>query len=146
MGAAAASPAVRRGELRQAAARRHEGLSYPADTVPIMAMLPPPWPVVPLAAKRPAPTPVPGPAPRPNPRRTPPTFQFRSARRADPRLTAGPRHDNGQDDWGERTAAYAARVRGEARDRRPRASVATAGAALARDLIARTRREHAGVP
>jgi hypothetical protein len=53
----------------------------------------------------------------------------------------------GQDNWRERAAAYAARVQREARQPRPRASVAaTAGAALARDLIARTRRERAGVP
>jgi hypothetical protein len=111
-----------------------------------MAILPPPWPVVPLAAKEPVVTPVPGPAPRPNPRRTSPTPQFRTARRADPRLTARAVADQGQDNWHARTAAYAARVRREALYPRPRASVAaTAGAALARDLIARTRRERAGV-
>jgi hypothetical protein len=112
-----------------------------------MAILPPPWPVVPLAAKKPVLTPVPGPAPRPNPRRTPPTPGFRDARRADPRLTAqpalAPRPD--EDVWRERAAAYAARLRRAAPD--PRASVAaTAGAALARDLMARTRRERAALP
>jgi hypothetical protein len=112
-----------------------------------MTTLPPPWPAVPLAAKRPAVTPVPGPAPRPNPRRSPPTPRFRTARRADPRLAAGPALRAGEDDWRERTAAYAARLRREAPGSRPRTSVAaTAGAALARDLIARSRRERAGVP
>jgi hypothetical protein len=114
-----------------------------------MATLPPPWPVVPLAAKKPALLPVPGPVPSANLRRTPPTSRFRNARRADPRLTARPAwsgQDDGQDEWRQRTAAYAARVRRDAPDPRPRASVAaTAGAALARDLIARTRRERAGV-
>jgi hypothetical protein len=108
-----------------------------------MATLPPPWPVIPMAAKKPVLTPVPGPAPPLNFRRTPPTPRFRNARRADPRLTARP----GQDDWRERTAAYTARLRRHAPEPRPRASLAaTAGAALARDLIARTRRERAGVP
>jgi hypothetical protein len=111
-----------------------------------MTTLPPPWPVVPLAAKRPAVTPVPGHAPLPNPRRSPPTARFRTARLADPRLTK-PALQAGEDDWRERTAAYAARLRRDAPARRPRASVAaTAGAALARDLIARSRRERAGVP
>jgi hypothetical protein len=112
-----------------------------------MTSLPPPWPAIPLAAKKPAATPVPGPAPPSNPRRSPPTPRFRSARRADPRLTARPALRPGQDDWRERTAAYAARMRRDAPDQRPRASVAaTTGAALARDLIARSRRERAGVP
>jgi hypothetical protein len=114
-----------------------------------MTILPPPWPVVPLIAKRPVLTPVPGPPPRPNQRRTPPTPQFRNARRADPRLTARPAWPArpGEGEWRERAAAYAARLPRGAPDPRPRASVAaTAGAALARDLIARTRRERAGVP
>jgi hypothetical protein len=55
-------------------------------------------------------------------------------------------HDTGQDDWRERTAAYAARLQRDAPDSPPRTSVAaTAGAALARDLIARTRRERVGI-
>jgi hypothetical protein len=108
-----------------------------------MAILPPPWPVIPLAAKKPVLTPVPGPAPPPNPRRTPPTARFRNARRADPRLTARA----GEDNWRERAVAYAARMPRDAPQSPPRASVAaTAGAALARDLIARTRRERAGSP
>ncbi|HUA29931.1 MAG TPA: hypothetical protein VMC03_13700 [Streptosporangiaceae bacterium] len=112
-----------------------------------MATLPPPWPVIPLAAKRPPVTPVPGPAPPPNPRRSPPTPWFRTARRGDPRLTARPALRPGQDDWRERTAAYAARLQRDAPAARPPGSMAaTAGAALARDLIARSRRERAGAP
>jgi hypothetical protein len=101
-----------------------------------MVYLPPPWPVVPLAAKMPrVVTPVPGPAPQPNQRRVDTPPGFRRARQADPRLAGRPPREG----WRERTAAYAA---GLPQPDRPRASAtAVRGAAIAREMIAR--REHA---